>query len=242
MPTKRSVVTLTPDERGQLEVLTKAGKRSARTVTRACILLLPGVWTSPAVQDALTATLSFLSEAEYTFEFSHTRRDHSLDGFINYDKTPFHGRVEDVVMFSGGLDSLAGAVKEAVEDRRQILLVNHRPTEKPTWRDTALLRQLARHAGDRAPLHFPIRVNKVKRLGKEFTQRTRSFLFAALGTTFARMIGLNRLRFYENGVVSLNLPPSAQMVGARASRTCGRSSPTPGRRSGPRRGIRGRRS
>jgi hypothetical protein len=33
------------------------------------------------------------------------------------------------------------------------------------------------------------------------------------------MIGLSRLRFYENGVVSLNLPPSAQVVGARASRT-----------------------
>jgi hypothetical protein len=33
------------------------------------------------------------------------------------------------------------------------------------------------------------------------------------------MIGLNRLRFYENGVVSLNLPPSPQVVGARATRT-----------------------
>ena len=33
------------------------------------------------------------------------------------------------------------------------------------------------------------------------------------------MIGLDRLRFYENGVVSLNLPLSAQVVGARASRT-----------------------
>ncbi len=33
------------------------------------------------------------------------------------------------------------------------------------------------------------------------------------------MIGLNRIRFYENGVVSLNLPPAAQVVGARATRT-----------------------
>jgi transposase len=40
MPAKRYVVTLTPDERGQLEALTKAGKRSARTVTRARVLLL----------------------------------------------------------------------------------------------------------------------------------------------------------------------------------------------------------
>src|SRR5262245_12354095 len=33
------------------------------------------------------------------------------------------------------------------------------------------------------------------------------------------MSGLDELRFYENGITSLNLPPSAQVVGARASRT-----------------------
>jgi len=40
MPTKRYIVTLTPDEREHLEALTRAGKRSARTITRARILLL----------------------------------------------------------------------------------------------------------------------------------------------------------------------------------------------------------
>lgn len=40
MPAKRYVVTLTADERRQLEGLTKAGKRSARTITRARVLLL----------------------------------------------------------------------------------------------------------------------------------------------------------------------------------------------------------
>ena len=40
MPAKRYVVTLTADERRQLEGLTKAGRRSARTITRTRILLL----------------------------------------------------------------------------------------------------------------------------------------------------------------------------------------------------------
>jgi hypothetical protein len=35
MPTKRYIVTLSPDERGRLDALTKAGKRAARTLTRA---------------------------------------------------------------------------------------------------------------------------------------------------------------------------------------------------------------
>lgn len=40
MPTKRYVVTLTSDERDQLDTLTRAGRRSARTIARARILLL----------------------------------------------------------------------------------------------------------------------------------------------------------------------------------------------------------
>jgi transposase len=59
MPAKRYVVTLTADERRQLEALTRAGKRSARTVTRARVLLLadqgdggPG-WEDRRVAEAL---------------------------------------------------------------------------------------------------------------------------------------------------------------------------------------------
>jgi hypothetical protein len=35
----------------------------------------------------------------------------------------------------------------------------------------------------------------------------------------ARLFGLDRIAFFENGVVSLNLPPVAQVVDARATRT-----------------------
>ncbi len=59
MPTKRYVVTLAAAERDQLEALTRAGKRSARTVTRARVLLLtdqgeggPG-WEDRRVAEAL---------------------------------------------------------------------------------------------------------------------------------------------------------------------------------------------
>jgi transposase len=59
MPTKRYVVTLTADERRQLEALARAGRRSARMITRARILLLadqgergPG-WEDRRVAEAL---------------------------------------------------------------------------------------------------------------------------------------------------------------------------------------------
>jgi Queuosine biosynthesis protein QueC len=53
----------------------------------------------------------------------------------------------------------------------------------------------------------------------EPTQRTRSFLFAALGTIVARSIEAQGIRFYENGVLSVNLPLAEEALRARASRT-----------------------
>jgi hypothetical protein len=59
MPAKRYLVTLAPDEREHLEALTKAGKRSARTITRARILLLTDqgaggpAWEDRRVAEAL---------------------------------------------------------------------------------------------------------------------------------------------------------------------------------------------
>jgi hypothetical protein len=179
----------------------------------------PDIWKSPAVHDRLVSTLSFLSEDEYRFEFEGMKKDTLQDGYFDFEGTPYDNLVEDIVLFSGGLDSLAGAVQESVLDKRTVLLVNHRSTEKLTPRHQHLLSLLNDHAKDHRPLHLPVRINKAKELGREYTQRTRSFVYAALGSAVATMLGLNRIRFYENGVVSLNLPPSAQVVGARATRT-----------------------
>jgi hypothetical protein len=59
MPAKRYVVTLTAAERGELEAVVRSGRRSARTITRARILLLadqgdtgPG-WEDRRVAEAL---------------------------------------------------------------------------------------------------------------------------------------------------------------------------------------------
>jgi hypothetical protein len=179
----------------------------------------PDLWNSDLVQNILVPTLSFLSDDQYAFEFCSIGKESSLAGFIDFDETRFEGDIAEVISFSGGLDSLAGAVTEAVVEKRQVLLVNHRSTGKMVPQHERLVQELQARAGAWAPVHFPVRVNRSTTVGDEYTQRTRSFLFAALGVMFARMIGLDRFRFYENGVVSLNLPPSPQVVGGRASRT-----------------------
>ena len=179
----------------------------------------PAFWKDPSILGQLTATLSFLSDDEYEFEFDQLNDDPPLNRYIEFNSTPYDGIVEEVVMFSGGIDSLGGAVQEAIIDKRKVILVNHESTSKLVPRRNHLLALLAAQAKEYQPLHFPVRINKAKKLGHEYTQRSRSFLYASLGATIATMTGLNRLRFYENGVVSLNLPPSPQVIGARATRT-----------------------
>ncbi len=179
----------------------------------------PDRWNSAAVRDALVAALSFASDDEFAFEFVPHPTLPPFDGLIAFADTPFDGEVGGVMCFSGGIDSLAGAVDEAANARRKVLLVHHRSNPKDARRHAALVAELERAFGPRAPLHVSAVVNEKEGLNREYTQRTRSFLFTALASTFAGVIGLDRVRFYENGVTSLNLPPSGQVVGARASRT-----------------------
>lgn len=174
----------------------------------------PDLWNSFPIKDQLIETLSFLSEDEYYFDFIKLKSQPSAQTHIEFD----FDSPEEVILFSGGLDSLGGAVEEAVTNSRKIVMVTHKPTPKLNRRHRKLLEFLS-SASARPPMQIPVAINKKKTLGREYTQRSRSFLYAALGATVAQMFNLCRIRFYENGIISFNLPISGQVVGARATRT-----------------------
>jgi hypothetical protein len=121
--------------------------------------------------------------------------------------------------FSGGLDSLSGAIEELSADARNVALVSHRSSPKIFEHQKRLVAELKRRFPKRL-MHFPVVVTRREPLRvHEYTQRSRSFLYAALACVVARLFGKTRIRFFENGVVSINLPISEQVVGARATRT-----------------------
>jgi 7-cyano-7-deazaguanine synthase in queuosine biosynthesis len=179
----------------------------------------PDRWNDPVTKGLLVSALGFLSEDEYDFRFEPLRDPRPAQGYIRFGESVWGGEVNDVQLYSGGVDSTAGVVQQAVVDRRRVVLVQHQPSTKPARRQRALYKTLLRHAQAAPPVLLRVPINKPKGLTRESTQRTRSFLYAALGAAMAASLGLPRVLFYENGVVSLNLPPSAQVVGARASRT-----------------------
>lgn len=176
-------------------------------------------WKSPEITHCLAEVLSFLSNDKYSFNFVPLERDRANQEYFAFgDKEdwPFYSP-ERVVMFSGGLDSLAGAVETARRGEK-LVLVSHRPVSTLASRQKRLFGEFQKEFPQQL-LHVPVWINKSGRLGQESTQRTRSFLYSALGTVVAESVQAGGVRFFENGIVSLNLPVADEAIRARASRT-----------------------
>jgi 7-cyano-7-deazaguanine synthase in queuosine biosynthesis len=177
-------------------------------------------WQSDNVQSYLIKLLGFLSNDSYAFDFRKLGKDRSpKEGYLDFGSSenwPFYG-VERVIMFSGGLDSLAGAV-EGASNGDKLVLISHSPVSTIISRQRNLFDQL-RTKYPVPMVHIPVWINKSEDLGREHTQRTRSFLYASLGTVIAESVKADGVRFFENGVVSLNLPIADEVLQARASRT-----------------------
>jgi hypothetical protein len=181
----------------------------------------PDLWTSAPVLEALTDTLGFLSEDDYTFDFVRHPDPPPLQPYLDFGEPSYSSgfRPDEVVLFSGGLDSFAGAVEELIGNGKNVALVSHRSSTMVASKQAALIEALRRRTRGGQLFHVPVVVNKNARQGCEFTQRSRSFLFASLGIVVAALFRRKVVRFFENGIVSLNFPTADHVLGARATRT-----------------------
>ena len=115
--------------------------------------------------------------------------------------------------------SFAGAVNDIVTLGKSVTLVGHYSSTKVRAVQENLIQGLRQRGLDRRVSYIPVWVSNENERAREFTQRTRSFLFACLGLVVARMSGKDKFSFYENGVVSINPPLAGDVVGGRATRT-----------------------
>lgn len=176
-------------------------------------------WAQESIVKLLSQTLNFLSDDTFHFEFQELVDEIPVQQYLAFNEDedwPFNG-VERVLMFSGGLDSLAGAIDTA-ETGANLVLVSHRTVPTISKRQKDLFRELRANYPN-PMIHIPVWINKSTDLGIEHTQRTRSFLYSALGTVVAHSLDADGVRFFENGIVSLNLPVADEVLRARASRT-----------------------
>jgi hypothetical protein len=177
-------------------------------------------WSKSEVTNLLIEALTFLSDDAFRFEFRELDRSKVKQRYLEFgqDEDWAFYKPKRVTMFSGGLDSLAGAVETASKGEN-LVLVSHRPVSTQSRRQTDLFANLQNAFPSAKMIHVPVWINKDKDKGKEHSQRTRSFLYSALGAVVSHSIQADGLQFFENGVVSLNFPVADEVIGARASRT-----------------------
>ena len=181
----------------------------------------PEFWSEPDFRDQLAPTLGFLSDDHFSFHFTEMGRREERQSCLELsaDGQTSGFRPDQVMMFSGGLDSFAGAVEAVLKHGKRVALVSHQSSTLVTGFQAKLVRALKHRAGQDKLLHVRVKLTRGSHRPVEFTQRTRSFLFSVLGFLVAHLFGKRDVTFYENGIVSMNLPLAEHVLGTRATRT-----------------------
>ena len=172
--------------------------------------------------EVLTRTLDFLTGDRWSVEFRARPAKHmKLAGEPKKDL--LSPTFDDVGLFSGGLDSLIGAI-DALAAGHQPLLVSH-AAEGLVSKAQELCYDGLKEAFpgrdmDRVRLWMNFDSGLVAGVASEDSTRGRSFLFFALGVAVGS--GLGRpftLRVPENGLIALNVPLDPLRLGALSTRT-----------------------
>jgi hypothetical protein len=172
-------------------------------------------WNSSAT--SLEKLLSFLTGDYWQVSFSlNSLQFDSVSMPINYNK-PF----SQVNLFSGGLDSLIGAIDFLkTNPTKKLLLVSHFDPNMSARQEQIRLR-------DKLSLQYPAGFDFIpsvsvglhfSQVEKEKTFRSRSFLFIGIAVLIANHQSLPII-VPENGTVSLNYPLSASRRSACSTRT-----------------------
>ncbi len=133
--------------------------------------------------------------------------------------------IDEVRLFSGGMDSYLGAVEALAAARRPMFVSHYWDLGTSSQAKCASL--LGAEFGDIAPRHLRVHVGADKNdfvgtseVEHESTQRARSFLFFALAAVAASGLGKPvPIVVPENGLISLNVPLDAHRLGAYSTRT-----------------------
>lgn len=131
-----------------------------------------------------------------------------------------NSKVAVVSLFSGGLDSLVGAI-DLLEDRKSIGLVGHHGAGITNSIQQAILGKLQEcYKNLITPYMFYIQPRKRRGGGSEPSMRSRSMLFLSLGILVANAYGSQiPLVVAENGLISLNVPLTNSRMGSLSTRT-----------------------
>jgi hypothetical protein len=180
----------------------------------------PSRWIT--IKSTLVQMLNFLTGDYWSIMFRE--RPHNFARVVPL-KPPqlFSPPFDNLALFSGGLDSLIGAIN-SLEEGRIPLLISHAGEGATSDAQSTIFEELKTHYGgrafDRLRLWMTFPDGFVSGSTGENTTRGRSFLFFALGVfTGSGLDTQFTLRVPENGLIAINVPLDPLRLGALSTRT-----------------------
>jgi 7-cyano-7-deazaguanine synthase in queuosine biosynthesis len=159
----------------------------------------------------LERLLLFLTGDAWTFRPRQAPVEVPFDGAWPHGWQP-----TAVALFSGGLDSLTGAI-DLLEEGHRLVLVSHYDYGQLAATQQSLAHALTEHYGPERLHHLALRVQFE---GPELSLRSRSLLYLALGLTAAAAFpGQVPIFIPENGWIGLNPPLTLNRLGTYSTRT-----------------------
>ncbi|MGC9974616.1 MAG: hypothetical protein ABSC36_04415 [Gaiellaceae bacterium] len=164
---------------------------------------------------ALGSYLGTLTDDEWSFDFVGGR----VPRFSEQQGTLFpidlHGK-GTVALFSGGLDSLAGAAHRLTTNPDHLVLLGARSSSVIGRDQHDIAARLRSRYGDRViELGVPLELRRA--WSTESSQRTRGFLFLALATAAAVTANVDRVLVFENGYGAHNPRLAEHQFGSQAT-------------------------
>lgn len=176
-------------------------KRVKKTKIKVCVPVNNyGLWCK--CKELLTELVDFVTSYvdDWDIEFHQ----------LNTPKITEHGRLfylkdffspEKNILFSGGLDSFSGITRDLAGEESNIMLTGFRINNVEFGKQKHLFGNVFK-LKDQSSICKIFELNDLKK--EEYTQRTRSLLFFALGVNSSNYFKLPFLYLYENGIMSLN--------------------------------------
>lgn len=173
----------------------------------------PAQWNDS--NEILTKMISFLTGDQWTFDF---RQHAAIEDPEPFQVDAFNPTA--VSLFSGGMDSLIGAL-DLLAQGQQIALVGHYGGGKTKHFQDNIAYALIENHREHLNIHaFHVLPPLLPDKTGETTMRSRSILFIALGLSVADVCGDGIPLFIpENGLISLNIPLTGSRDGSASTRT-----------------------
>ncbi len=179
----------------------------------------PDIWNSTYINDLLCNSINIISGDNFSFKFIKTKRELYRQMVIkSFADLPPVNDAKSVCLFSGGLDSFAGAI-DLYRNGKNPILVSHRSSPKIDSRQKRVVELIRSEKVNWSFPHLNVWINRKGKPASEQSQRTRSFLFLAIASCVANHLRINDLYLFENGIVTFNIPKSGQNIGTFLSRS-----------------------